>query len=72
VVTQPDAGNFKAFSAICTHLGCLVSKVSDGAIYCPCYGSTFNIADGSVIIGPATQPLPPKNITEKDGVLTLD
>jgi len=72
VVTQPNAGNFKAFSAICTHLGCLVTKVFDGAIYCPCHGSKFSIVDGSVMVGPATQPLPPENFTEKDGTLILD
>jgi nitrite reductase/ring-hydroxylating ferredoxin subunit len=30
VVTQPKEGEFKAFSAVCTHQGCLVSKVEPG------------------------------------------
>jgi Rieske Fe-S protein len=63
VVTQPTAGNFKAFDAICTHQGCLVSKVTNGVIMCPCHGSTYSVVDGSVRTGPATQPLKPAAIT---------
>ena len=58
VVTQPTEGEFKAFSSICTHQGCPVGRVEDGTIQCPCHGSKFAIADGSVTDGPATEPLP--------------
>jgi len=58
VITQPKAGRFSAFSATCTHMGCTVSEVSDGLIKCPCHGSRFAIADGSVAHGPAARPLP--------------
>lgn len=71
VVTQPDAGNYKAFSAICTHMRCLVSKVSDGTIYCPCHGSKFNITDGSVVLGPATVPLPARQVADDGGTLRM-
>ena len=57
VVTQPEAGSFKAFTAVCTHQGCIVSTVSGGTINCPCHGSKFSIKDGSVVNGPATRPL---------------
>ncbi len=63
VVTQPEEGEFRAFSAICTHQRCLVSEVADGTINCPCHGSRFRIADGSVERGPATRPLPEERIT---------
>ncbi|AZQ33774.1 Rieske (2Fe-2S) protein [Streptomyces cyaneochromogenes] len=63
VVTQPEQGEFKAFSAICTHQRCTVSTVADGTINCPCHGSKFNITDGSVANPPATKPLPEKQIT---------
>ena len=57
VITQPRAGTFKAFTAVCTHQGCIVSTVSGGTIDCPCHGSKFSIKDGSVVNGPATSPL---------------
>ncbi|MFI6205960.1 Rieske (2Fe-2S) protein [Streptomyces sp. NPDC051041] len=63
VVTQPSAGEFKAFSATCTHQGCAVRSVADGVINCPCHNSNFSITDGSVRSGPATAPLPAVEIT---------
>ncbi|WP_461085625.1 Rieske (2Fe-2S) protein [Streptomyces deserti] len=63
VVTQPEQGEFKAFSAICTHQNCLVADVTDGTINCTCHGSRFRVADGSVAEGPATRPLPEERIT---------
>jgi Rieske Fe-S protein len=57
VITQPQAGKFKAFTAVCTHQGCICSTVSGGTINCPCHGSKFSIKDGSVVNGPATAPL---------------
>ena len=71
VVTQPAKGEFKAFSAVCTHQGCLVTTVSDGEIHCPCHGSTFSATDGSVKVGPAARPLPKESITVKGGEITL-
>lgn len=71
VVTQPEQGQFKAFSAICTHQRCLVSTVSDGTINCPCHGSKFKIADGAVAHGPATRPLPAEKITVEGNSVRL-
>ena len=71
VVTQPTAGQFKAFSAICTHQGCTVGDVSNGTIHCPCHGSAYSAADGSVKNGPAQQPLPAKTVTVSGDTLTV-
>ncbi|MEV4880691.1 Rieske (2Fe-2S) protein [Streptomyces cyaneofuscatus] len=71
VVTQPEEGEFKAFSAVCTHAQCLVSTVSDGTINCPCHGSKFSITDAAVEAGPATRPLPAEQITVSGGAIRL-
>lgn len=57
VITQPIAGTFKAFTAICPHQGCLVSEVAENQIVCPCHGSLFSAEDGAVVQGPAEQGL---------------
>jgi Rieske Fe-S protein len=57
VVTQPTAGEFKAFSSTCTHMGCQVSGFADDRITCPCHSSSFSISDGSPRGGPARAPL---------------
>jgi Rieske Fe-S protein len=62
VVTQPSAGQFKAFSAVCTHMGCTVNQIANGRIDCPCHGSEYSITDGAVLAGPAPRPLPAKQI----------
>ena len=62
VITQPHAGTFDAFTAVCTHEGCIVTTVSGGTINCPCHGSKFSITNGSVVNGPATSPLAPVSI----------
>ncbi|MFG1710233.1 Rieske 2Fe-2S domain-containing protein [Nonomuraea sp. M3C6] len=71
VVTQPTSGEFKAFSAVCTHQGCTVGSVSSGTINCPCHGSKFNIADGAVADGPADKPLPEQQIKVEGDQITL-
>jgi len=62
VITQPKAGSFDAFTAVCTHAGCTVGTVAGGTINCLCHGSKFSIANGSVVNGPATSPLAPVSI----------
>ncbi|MER8185313.1 Rieske (2Fe-2S) protein [Kitasatospora sp. NPDC094015] len=71
VVTQPEAGQYKAFSAKCTHAGCVVDQVKGGQILCPCHGSKFAIADGAVADGPAPTPLPAYAVTVQDGKLQV-
>ena len=56
-MAQQTKGDFTAFSAVCTHQGCLVGSVEGEEILCPCHGSVFSTADGSVLNGPATAPL---------------
>ncbi|MDT5029473.1 MAG: hypothetical protein QOE61_5899 [Micromonosporaceae bacterium] len=71
VVTQPTAGKFMAFSAVCSHAGCLVTSVENGTIVCPCHGSEFKIADGSVARGPATTALAGRTVTPSGADLAV-
>jgi glycine/D-amino acid oxidase-like deaminating enzyme/nitrite reductase/ring-hydroxylating ferredoxin subunit len=61
-VHRDHQGKLHALSARCTHLGCLVGwNRADQTWECPCHGSRFG-ADGTLIEGPATEPLPPRNV----------
>lgn len=71
VVTQPAQGEFKAFSAVCTHAGCAVGSVGGGTINCPCHGSKFKITDGSPAGGPAKEALAAKEVKVEGGSITL-
>ena len=71
VVTQPTKGDFKAYSAICTHQGCLVGSVTDGQIVCPCHGSHYSISTGKPLSGPAPSPLPPKKVSVQGGEVAV-
>src|SRR5690348_3640698 len=71
VVTQPASGQYKAFSAVCTHVGCIVNKVTNGTIDCPCHGSEFKITNGAVVTGPAASPPPARQIKIVDDQVVL-
>lgn len=71
VVTQPTKGDYKAFTAICTHQGCTVTKVEGGQIVCPCHGSHFSIKDGSPTFGPAKSALASKQVSVEGGQITV-
>ncbi|MEV6925793.1 Rieske (2Fe-2S) protein [Dactylosporangium sp. NPDC051485] len=62
VITQPAAGTFKAFTAICTHQQCIVSDVANNTINCRCHGSTFSAVNGSATNPPATGQLEEKKL----------
>jgi Rieske Fe-S protein len=70
VVTQPTKGDFKAFTAVCTHQGCIVASVAGGTISCGCHGSQFSAEDGSVTGGPATGDLAPVKISVQGSDIT--
>lgn len=72
VVTQPTAGQFKAFSAVCTHAGCTVGSVQNNVIHCPCHFSEFSAKDGSVVQGPAASPLSAENVSVQGSNIVLN
>jgi Rieske Fe-S protein len=52
-----SAGQWRAFSATCTHAPCTV-QYTGSAISCPCHGGTYNPNTGAVTGGPPPAPLP--------------
>ncbi len=58
-IVRTTEGSIHALSSVCTHLGCITGyRASERVIVCPCHGSKFNPANGSVVGGPAPQSLP--------------
>jgi len=63
IVVNTAQGGIKAFSAICTHLGCVVEwDAARQFILCPCHDGRFNAVTGAVISGPPPAPLPPVQV----------
>lgn len=71
VVTQPARGQYKAFSAVCTHVGCIMSEVANGTIDCPCHGGQFKVTNGAVVAGPPPSPLPARQVKVVNGQVVL-
>jgi Rieske Fe-S protein len=71
VLTQPRPGEFRAFCATCSHLGCHLSSVSNGTVNCRCHGSKFNL-DGTVARGPAFDPLLARTVRVEGDAIILE
>ena len=74
VVVNTEQGGIKAYSAICTHLGC-ISKWDPQrqVILCPCHDGRFNPVNGAVISGPPPTPLPAYQVSvEGDTIFVSD
>ncbi|MFI5760604.1 Rieske (2Fe-2S) protein [Streptomyces sp. NPDC051563] len=69
VVSCAEAGQYKAFSAQCTHAGCVLDKIVEGQGNCPCHGSRFDVTTGQAVRGPATDPLPEVPVKVEGGKL---
>ncbi len=72
MIVQPRTGVYRAFSAVCTHAGCEVTEVTASQMVCTCHDSAFSTTDGSVLGGPARQPLRQFELVERDGSLFLN
>lgn len=71
VVVNTDQG-VRAYSAICTHLGCVVAwNDMVGVIQCPCHDGRFNPLSGTVVSGPPPAPLPSLTVTVEEGQIFL-
>lgn len=68
IIVNTKAGGVKAFSAICTHLGCVVNwSGKKNVIQSPCHDGLFNPVSGAVVGGPPPRPLPAYEVVIKDG-----
>ena len=65
-----DNGDFRAFSAVCTHAGCTVD-LSGGEFVCPCHGGTYSVQNGAVLGGPPPSALPALHVQVVNGKVRL-
>jgi nitrite reductase/ring-hydroxylating ferredoxin subunit len=66
LITQPRAGEFRGFSAVCTHAGFVMSNVANSEIKCDNHGALYSADDGSVLSGPAPKALGKVTVTVED------
>ncbi len=66
IFAQPTAGEFKAYSTKCPHQGNAVTKIEGGNAICTSHYSTFDLATGDIISGPASKGLTAYGV-ETDG-----
>jgi nitrite reductase/ring-hydroxylating ferredoxin subunit len=70
LITQPRAGEFRGFSAVCTHAGFVMTNMANSEIKCDNHGAVYSADDGSVLSGPAPRALGKVTVTvEGDDVL---
>ncbi len=69
VLLHTPAG-FRAFGAVCTHLGCIAAwNPSENVILCPCHIGKYDPNTGAVLSGPPPSPLPAINIAVREGAV---
>jgi nitrite reductase/ring-hydroxylating ferredoxin subunit len=70
LITQPRAGEFRGFSAVCTHAGFVMTNMANSEIKCDNHGAVYSADDGSVLSGPAPRALGKVTVTvEGDDIL---
>ena len=71
VVIRKRNGELAAFSAVCTHLGCVVQWENEKQDFlCPCHAGRYT-ADGTVLSGPPPRPLAKLALTVANGAITI-
>jgi cytochrome b6-f complex iron-sulfur subunit len=64
-------GQVRAFSAICSHLQCIVGYSAErNQIECPCHGGVY-AADGQRLAGPPPRPLDELDVSINDGAVIV-
>lgn len=71
VALVDTGGELRAFSAVCTHLGCIVRwEPGMEHLYCACHGGMFD-REGQVVGGPPPRPLPSYPVEVRDGQIVV-
>lgn len=71
LVIRTADGEFRAFSALCTHLQCIVAFSAErNRIECPCHQGVYSI-DGQNISGPPPRPLDEYVVTINEGAVIV-
>jgi Rieske Fe-S protein len=72
ILTHTADGQFHAFNAVCTHLGCTVQFRGDmNRIWCACHGGQYDPATGEVLAGPPPRPLEPLRVNVAGGNIVV-
>ncbi|WP_461747167.1 Rieske (2Fe-2S) protein [Kocuria sp. U4B] len=69
VLLVRDATRIEALDSVCNHMGGPLGQgtIDGGCVTCPWHGSTFRLADGAVVRGPATVSQPGYETRVQDG-----
>lgn len=71
VIVINDGGTVRAFVAVCTHLGCVVSWEGETKRFlCPCHEGVYNSL-GEVVSGPPPSSLLSCEVEATDGTVTV-
>ena len=58
IVVRVSETEFRAFSAVCTHLACTVTyEPENSRIHCACHGGVYDPQSGANVSGPPPKPL---------------
>ena len=66
-------GKLYALDDLCTHEACPLSSglLTGTTLMCQCHGSQFDVMTGTVLRGPATEPLATYEARELDGEIQI-
>ncbi|EFK55351.1 Rieske 2Fe-2S domain-containing protein [Corynebacterium genitalium ATCC 33030] len=65
IIAQPTEGEFLAYSTVCPHQGNPISQVNGDTVRCPAHGSSFDIATGEPVEGPAQSGMTPAPVRQE-------
>jgi cytochrome b6-f complex iron-sulfur subunit len=72
ILIRTADGAYRAFTAVCTHLGCTVQfKAQDKAIWCACHNGMYDL-EGRNVSGPPPRPLEAYVVHEADGQVFVE